>query len=271
MKKVIWATLAAAVFAPASLWANERMFTYTYEPETMPKGGWEAEQWFTARAGRTVQGDVGQKHFRLWEFRESIEYGVTDNWTTELYFNSHQQSFTDPLGGRHSGYRWDGFSLENRFQVVNPANHPVGVTLYLEPRFSDSEGEVEEKIILGQRNGEWKWAANLTHATEFLNHFHDKAGEVELSFGIARMLGKHWALGLEVRDNAEIEEYKTWDNNAFFAGPVLSYRADRWWATLSVMPQVFGNNFPDDPDHNANLELEDHERFTARLIAGFSF
>lgn len=261
------AALAAGLLSAS---ANERLFTYTYEPETMPKGGWEVEQWFTSRIGRN--DNVGQNDFRQWEFRESIEYGVTDNWTTELYYNSHQQSFRDPVSGnQHSGFRWDGFSLENRYQVLNPATHAVGLTLYLEPRISDSEAEVEEKIILGKRIGHWKWAANLTHATEWTDHYHSRNGEVEASGGLARLIGKHWAVGLEVRDNAEIEDYKVWDNNAFYTGPVVAYHADRWWATLSVMPQVFGNNFPDSPDKNPNLELEEHERWNARLIFGFSF
>ncbi len=264
--KITFAILAASLVSAS---ANERLFTYTYEPETMPKGGWEFEQWVTSRDGRNAS--VGQKDFRRWEFRESAEYGVTDNWTTELYFNSHQQSFRDPNGAKHSGFRWDGFSLENRYQVLNQADHAVGLTLYLEPRISDSEAELEEKIIIGQRHGQWKWAANLTHETEWLDHYHAKEGELELSVGVARFISKHWAIGLELRDNAEIEEYKVWDNNAFYAGPVVSYRNDRWWASLSVMPQIFGNNFPDSPDNNPNLELEDHERLNARLIFGISF
>ncbi len=47
--------------------------------------------------------------------------------------------------------------------VLNPAEHAVGLTLYLEPRYSGDQAEVEEKIILGQRHGNWKWAFNLTH------------------------------------------------------------------------------------------------------------
>jgi len=263
-------TLVILVVGLASASANERLFTYTYEPETMPKGGWEFENWVTARDGRN--DNVGQKDFHEWEFRQSVEYGVTDNWTTELYFNSHQQSFRDPVSGnRHTDFRWDGISLENRYQVWNQADHPVGLTLYLEPRISDSGGEIEAKVILGQRYGQWKWAMNLTHEAEWFNHFHNCEGETELSFGLARMIGKHWAVGFEFRDNAELEEYKVWDNNAFYAGPVVAYRADRWWASLAFMPQVFGNNFPDNPDGNPNLELEDHERWNTRLIFGINF
>ena len=214
--------------------ANERLFTYSYEPETMPKGGWEFEQWVTWRAQR--DSAVGQNNFSRWEFRDSIEYGVTDNYTVELYLNSFQQSYAEPgTGIGHSTFRWDGISVENRYQVWNPATHKVGLTLYVEPRISDDEAELEEKIILGQRYGAWKWAANLTHATEWSDSFHETEGEVEVSFGIAHDLGKHWALGLEMRDHNEIPEYAKWENTALFLGPTLSYHRGGWWAALSVM------------------------------------
>ena len=41
--------------------------------------------------------------------------------------------------------------------LLNPAEHPIGLTLYLEPRYAGDEAEVEEKIILGQRVGEVVW------------------------------------------------------------------------------------------------------------------
>ena len=67
-----------------------------------------------------------------------------------------------------SDFDFKGISFENRYMVLNPASHAVGLTLYLEPCFSGDEAELEEKIILGQRYGNWKWALNLTHATTTL-------------------------------------------------------------------------------------------------------
>jgi hypothetical protein len=51
---------------------------------------------------------------------------------------------------------------------------------------------------------------------------------------------------------------------------VVSYRQEKWWATLSVMPQVFGRNYEGDPDGYRNLELEGHERYNVRLLIGIS-
>jgi hypothetical protein len=86
-------------------------------------------------------------------------------------------------------------------------------------------------------------AFNLTHATEWTDNLHTMEGEVEASLGVARDLGKHWSVGLELRDHNELPDYRTWENTALFLGPVVSYRQEKWWAVLTVMAQIFGSNF----------------------------
>ncbi|MBI3876489.1 MAG: hypothetical protein HY300_11155 [Verrucomicrobia bacterium] len=267
--KPILALALAGLCAAAR--ADERLFTYTYEPETAVKGAWEYENWVTLRKQRSTA--VGQQNFTRWEFRQELEYGVTDNYEASIYFNTFHEGFTDPATGtRTSNFTFDGISMEHRYQVLNAAEHPVGLTLYLEPRFSGKEFELEQKILVGQRHGKWKWAANLTHATEWGDHFRTTEGEVEVSLGLSRLIGKHWALGIELRDHNELPEYKKWENTALYIGPVVSYRAEKWWATLTVMPQIYGANFTTpDPDGNRRLELEGHERWNVRLIFGINF
>lgn len=250
--------------------ANERLFTYTYEPETMPKGGFEYEQWVTARMIRNDA--VEQEHYNRWEFREELEYGLTDDYTLSLYLNHSYEYYRDTASGEGvSDSRFDGISLENKYLVLNPAEHAIGLALYLEPTIWNDQAELEQKVILGQRHGDWKWALNLTHATEWENDYEQTEGEVEASFGIARSLGPRWSVGIELRDHNELPDYKSWENTALFLGPVVSYRRERWWAALTVTPQVYGANFQGNPDRNNHLELEGHERWNARLIVGFNF
>jgi hypothetical protein len=253
----------------ATGWADERRFTYTYEPETLPRGAMEFEQWVTLRTQRSAA--VGQGNYNLWELREELEYGVTDNYSVSLYLNGQNESFRNPAAGSDfSKFSFTGVSIENRYLVLNPATHAVGLTLYLEPRFSGDEAEVEQKLILGQRHGDWKWAFNIGHATEWSDNLRTTEGEVEASFGIARDLGKHWSVGLELRDHNELPNYRSWENTALFVGPVVSYRQERWWAALTVMPQIFGANFNGNPGGNSWLELEGHERLNVRLMIGIS-
>jgi hypothetical protein len=249
--------------------ADERRFTYSYEPETLPEGSAEFEQWVTLRTQRNKV--VGQENYNLWEIREELEYGVTDKYSVSLYLNTENESYRDPTtGDDFSKFRFTGISIENRYMVLNPAEHAVGLTLYLEPRYSGDEAEIEERIILGQRSGEWKWAFNLTHATEWTDNLHTTEGELEASVGLARDLGKNWSLGLELRDHNELPSYTHWENTALFLGPVVSYRKENWWAALTVMPQIYGANFQGNPDHNSWLELEGHEWLNVRLLIGIS-
>lgn len=254
--------------------SDERRFTYTYEPETLPARAMEFEQWVTLRTQRTSGGEVKQGNFNLWELREELEYGVSDRYSVSLYLNTSAESYQDfaqtpPLDT--SSFRFDGVSIENRFMVLNPAQHRIGLTLYLEPRFSGDQAEIEQKIIVGQRYGNWKWAINLTHATEWADNLHSTEGELEASFGLARDLGKRWSVGLELRDHNELPEYRKWENTALFLGPVVSYRREKWWAALTVMPQIYGAIFIGNPDNNTHLELEGHERLSIRLIFGIGF
>jgi len=246
--------------------ATDRLFTYTYEPETMPEGGMEFEQWITSRSGRGSA--VGQKDFYRWDFREELEYGVTDNYTIALYLNTKSESYVNTMGDQETEFEFEGISLENKYLVLNPAEHAVGLSLYLEPTFSGSEAELEQKIILGQRHGDWKWAVNLTHATEWEDNLEEVVGEFEGSIGVARYLNARWAIGIEARCKTEIKEYKEPESTALYVGPTVSYRTDRWWAAISVMPQVWGKNYDGNPDGNTHLDLDHNERLNVRILIG---
>ena len=262
---VVWLTIGAA-----SAQATERQFTYTYEPETMPQGATEFEQWVTLGAGRGAA--TGKDNFNTWQLREEFEYGLSDRYTAALYLNTVAESFRNPsTGDDTSNFEFDGVALENRYMVANPADSPVGVALYLEPRYSGTEAELEEKLILGQRHGEWKWAVNLIHATEWDDHLRELKGEAELTAGLTRRLGARWAMGLEFRNHNEFPDYETWASTAFFLGPVLNFTEERWWITLSVLPQIFGKNFHGESDGQRHLVVDEQERINARIILGITF
>ena len=82
---LLLAILALAASLPAG--ATERYFTYTYEPETLPAGATEFEQWVTFRAGRNDA--VDQRDYLRGEFREEIEHGWTDWYSTSPSRSDH--------------------------------------------------------------------------------------------------------------------------------------------------------------------------------------
>jgi hypothetical protein len=266
------AGVAAATLCLQSASAIERLFTYTYEPETLPEGGMEFEQWVTLNTQRSRE--VGQQNYNRWELREEFEYGVSDRYSIAFYLNFQNESFRDlttTVDPNKSDFDFKGISVENIFNVLNPATHPVGLSLYLEPRYSGEEAEVEEKILLGQRHGDWKWALNLSHATEWEDNLHAVEGEFEGTIGVARFLNNKWTLGLEARSLTKMPDYSEVESTAVFVGPVVSYRHEKWWAALTVLPQVFGRNWDGTDDGSRNLDLAHNEKVNIRLIFGLEF
>lgn len=250
--------------------ANERVFTYTYEPEVLPQGAVEFEQWLTLRSGRAAE--AGKGSFNRWDIREELEYGVTDRYTAALYLNFRHDSYLD-LGTGHdqSVFKFRGVALENRYQLLNPATAAVGLTLYVEPRLSHEEFSLEQKLILGQRMGDWKWALNLSHETEWNLQHQATEGEFQVNFGLSHPLGRRWALGVEARLLAINAEYEQWETVVFSLGPTLQYRHERWWAALTVLPQLWGHNCDGNPDGKRYLDLAERERVEIRLLVGFGF
>jgi hypothetical protein len=249
--------------------ADERRFTYTYEPETLPQGAMEVESWVTLRTGRSEE--VGQEKFNRWDLRQELEIGVTDRYTLSFYLNESAQNYVDPATDEGvSEFEWKGISIENIYNLINPANNPVGVSAYLEGTYSGEEAELEQKIIFGQRHGDWKWALNLIHETEWEDNLEEVEGAFGGSAGLAYDFAKNWSIGFETRGEAIMPEYENIDSWAIYVGPVLSYRQEKWWAALTVMPQVVGWN-DSETDGSDNLDLDHNEKMNIRLLFGFNF
>jgi hypothetical protein len=264
------ALFLGAIALTGQVIADERRFTYTYEPETLPAGVFEVENWITLGTQRSAA--TGEANYNQWDLRQEIEYGVTDRYSLAFYLNERATSFRDPATDTgSSSFDWKGVSIENRYNLVNPANHAVGLTLYLEGTYSGEEAELEEKIILGQRHGNWKWAVNLIHGTEWEDNLREVEGEFGASAGVAYDLGKHWSIGLELLDETLAPDYRRLESTALFLGPTLSYRQEKWWAALTVLPQIYGWNSDPAQDRNPNLELADHEKVNVRLLFGINF
>src|SRR5262245_29627635 len=101
--------IATATLLASSVGATDRRFTFTYEPETMPQGAKELEQWITLRTQRTK--NVDQENYNAWDFREEFEFGVTDNYQIALYLNGRNESYRSKVDGDVSDFTFEGLSL----------------------------------------------------------------------------------------------------------------------------------------------------------------
>jgi hypothetical protein len=250
--------------------ADERFFTYVYEAEVLPKGKWEFEQWLTYRKGYPE----GDRNFaqHLWDFREEIEYGVTDRLSLAGYLNLRAEQLVarNDTVEDSSDFEFEGISAELKYQLLNPNTKPVGLALYFEPTYNGNEQELEYKLLLSKNLGDrWVFAANAVYEQEWEHEegTTEKESVLEFTAGASYRLTPHWAVGLEGRYHSVyaglgFDEHL---GTGWFLGPNVHYGSSRWWATLTVLPQITGH--PSD----GGINRTEHQTFETRLIFGINF
>lgn len=264
VQKWLFASATGLLLSSLTANADERFFTYTHDADVIPKGGWEFEQWVTHSRGKA--GET----FSRWDFREEVEYGLTDNLSGSVYLN-FRNTHTDDGTTSETESEFKGVSTELKYRLLNPNTDPVGLALYFEPTYNGTEVELEEILILSKNFGEkWQAAFNvkLEQEWEFEHDETERESVLEFNGGVSYRLTPNWALGLEARNHRVFEGVDYGDKiaSAWFAGPAVHYGTSKWWATLSVLPQIQGS-----PNTSDGRELDEHTKVEARLIVGINF
>ncbi len=256
----------AIVALAASAVADERKFTYSYEARTLPKGGLEFEQWMTLRTGK------GDGDFLRVDFREEIEYGITDRLTTAFYLNLEYLN-TDGVTGveDESEFELEGVSSEWKYRLTDAAA-PISLLLYGEIGFGEHEQELETKFVASKDIGPWTFAYNLILELE-REEEEEPSGETEWereseiahTFGVSYRVGPGIHLGLEGVARKLMEgTFKETESHSYFVGPNVHVATRAWWVTLTALKQV-------DIMEGSGLDLEHLEKFEVRLIFGIHF
>jgi hypothetical protein len=274
--KLLRTTLIAVgcLAVPATASASDRQFAYTYNTTTLAPGQLELEPQTTFGVGRD------DFYFRM-DHRFELETGFTDSLQGAIYFNvSATTEQTRPAGAtasvRETEVEWKGVSLELKGKLSDAVADPVGFGLYFEPTISTTEGELEVKVLLDKRAGDFYFAYNLVGEWEI--EF-AAPGEAEHEFAIEHDLGlagyvrDDVTLGGEVRNVSLFEAGAGFESSTFFAGPAVGFRQKRFFATASITPQIFSISGEEEGEEGeegeSSLDLEHHERLSARLIIGF--
>jgi len=266
IRKALQGTILAALLCCGAntAAADERFFTYVYEADAMAEGQWEFEQWVTNQNGRK-EGDYSQ-----WNFRSEFEYGITSALTTALYLNwDSTRSENMPGEDDINDTTFKGVSSEWTYQVLNPILDPVGFSLYGEVTTDGVDVEAEGKLIVSKVIDDIVLAANAEYEAEWEDEdgFTEKEAYLSFYLGVAYRFSPQWSVGLEARNKSAYpdgldlsgQEFQTWN-----VGPNLHYGAKDWWATFTVLPQVWGNG--DGSSGGRNLGHE--EEVEVRLIVG---
>ncbi len=278
--------LIAATLTTAS--ADENLFGYSYGAETLPKGKWEVYSWTTARL------DKGPGNYTAIDFKQEIEYGVTDRFQVSFYFNERYHDYSggsieeDGEARNLNRFSYSGNQLALKYNVLSPYKDALGLAFYVEPGYALVTGsagedvlawELETKVILQKNFLEDQLVTTFNITTEFEWEKPRPSGgaayETEFVFeatgGIAYRVASNWFVGVEARyqtafPDMNISNQESW---AFFAGPTVHYGRERWWATLTWLPQIVGDS-PGSARSN-QFDLDHHERNEIRLKVGFNF
>jgi hypothetical protein len=226
----------------------------------------EFEQWATLRAGKAFGV------YDAWDLRSEFEVGLTDRLTTAFYLNFQSEHIDQEVDGQvtqEDSFKFDTISSEWKYKLLDPTADPIGLLGYLEVSTSFHELEVEEKVIVGKNFDRLVLALNaiLEEKWEFENEETVRELELEFAAGAAYRITDRFAVGLEVSQRNVYEDMNDFEHSALFLGPVLHYGRERWWASLTILPQVAA--FKNSTD--GSLDLDEWERAEARLIFGISF
>ncbi len=275
-KLCLLSCLAAFICQPAR--ADENMFGYVYGADTLPKGKFELYNWTTWRHSKNIS------EYDALDIQWELEYGITDRLQTSTYlmFDWRDQSGLDPAEYTDiNGFNFDGVKQSFKYNVLSTYKDPIGLSFYVEPGYSRfhkitgeriDEFELETKIIL-QKNfldDTLIWALNITPEFEW---YLPDGGSVEKEFvveattGLTYRFARNWYAGFETRYHTEFPEYGEQEHQAVFIGPSLHYGGKTWWATLSFMPQAWG----EPNEEGSHLHFGEHERTELRLKVGYNF
>lgn len=248
-----------ALLLPGTASADRKYFVETYTPYLAPAGETEMETWLTSRSGQ--QGSDGEV---AWDWRQELEYGVTDRLMAAAYLN-----FSKPPGG---ALRFESPSIELIYRLADPGRLPGDPAIYLETTESGKELELEPKLLLAHRVQRLVTAVNLIGEFEFRHNDHEILGSGavlrkewawEMSGGTSYELTHHLAAGLEARYRAEYPNFGPRAGAVLHLGPTINLQAGKVQIALGVLRQVRGT-----PRTSGHLDLADFERTQVRTVIG---
>lgn len=288
---------ALLCLVPTLSQADENLFGYVKGAETLPQGSWELYQVFTHRS------DKGKGEYRALDSRTELEYGVTNRFTVSaelkalavrahnLYVSAYIPKDID------LGFRPSGLEGAMKYNILSPAKDDFGLAPYFSLSYSwrdPHSGQLKdtysaETFLLLQKyflEGELIWVGNFgieaTHAEraslnnlptgiEWPDHPEMEIALIS-SMGLSYRFIPSWYIGAEVIHESEFETEVGQERWSIFAGPSLHYGGQKWWGTLTYLPQLRGGGFEAiEGQNDQDLHLIEKTKREIRLKLGFNF
>ena len=101
----------------------------------------------------------------------------------------------------------------------------------------------------------------------------DPEMEIELGLGtaVSYRFAPNWFVGVEAKFETEFETEVGQERWSYFGGPTLHYGGEKWWATLTWMPQLLGGGETYPGQSEDDLHLVEKTKQEVRLRVGFNF
>jgi len=178
------------------------------------------------------------------DFRHELEYGVTDRLQVSLYladwFYENQ--------GEHSGFAYSDSAIELIYNLTNPVDDPIGLSIYGEIKSGDRLIELESKLIAQKNLGPLIFAYNATLEAVWEGHsLQEREGEFQQAFGASYELSPRLSVGIELLHEVIFSEWHDDEKiRNLFVGPNVSYRRGNWFVTVTTLAQA--TNTADEPN-----------------------
>jgi hypothetical protein len=294
LRKFAMAALACLLATPA--FADENLFGYVRSAETLPDGA--AELYFKA----TQRNDKGAGTYRATDYEVEYEYGVSDRFNLSgavqaMSLDTHDLVIDGYLpGDRELGLRASGFEVSGKYNILRPAADGFGLSLRgaLEHSWVDKHSGQDKDTtsadfdVLMQKyflDAQLVWVGNVGLEATYAKRKPiaglpadfdwptDPEMEVELKAGtgVSYRFAPNWYASLEALYETEFETEVGQERWSVFAGPSLHYGGQRWWATLTWLPQLRGGGEQYAGQADTDLHLIEKTKQEARLKLGFNF
>jgi hypothetical protein len=219
--------LLCLILLPSISFAGARHFTFVYEAPTSPPGSIESENWATTRFSNGLTDVI---------FRNEIEFGITEHFQASIYLANWDYTRVRDDHGVH----YASSSLELIYNLKNPAADPIGISLYQEIAAGRRFFESETKLIAQKNFGPLIVAYNLTLEAEWEEEdLRERTGEIQQALGTSYELTPRVSVGAEMLHEILLPGWHSSEaENNFFVGPNVSYRGNRWFATVTALAQT---------------------------------
>lgn len=260
--------LLMMVINSGRVFAQDRLFTYTYQSLVLSKGQKEIEVWTTFRGGRN-------DYFRGIDHRLEFEIGLGKRLQTAFYLNYGYSKGIETLNEVQSLNTNNTYSFSNewKLKLTDPVANGLGSALYFEYGLGPDETELEGKIILDKQVGRTLHAFNIVGEYEFEKKFitensgleaeTERECYFELDYAFSFRINEGFALGLEARNQNQFSTSSVLESSVLSLGPCLSYYADGFWLNFTLTPQIANLK-------GGGLELTEHEKLQIRLAFSFA-